>query len=243
MLAAIPKGSGLGTSSILASTVLGTLSDFCNLRWDKYTICSRTLVLEQMLTTGGGWQDQYGGVFGGVKLLESNPGIFQKPTVRWAPDSILTDPSAASVLLYYTGITRVAKNILAEIVKGMFLNGNQYLSILEEMKHHATKTYEAFQYGSLEQVAIAAGTTWQLNQRLDTGTNTPDTQAIINLISDYITSCKLLGAGGGGYMLIFAKDVEAAANVRRILNTNPLNNRARFVEWNISSQGFKVSRS
>jgi galactokinase/mevalonate kinase-like predicted kinase len=243
MLAAIPKGSGLGTSSILASTVLGTLSDFCNLKWDKYTICSRTLVLEQMLTTGGGWQDQYGGVFGGVKLLESNPGIFQKPTVRWAPDTILTDPSAASVLLYYTGITRVAKNILAEIVKGMFLNGNQYLSILEEMKHHATKTYEAFQYGDLEKVAIAVGTTWQLNQRLDGGTNTRDTQAIINLISDYITSCKLLGAGGGGYMLIFAKDVAAAADIRRILTTNPLNNRARFVEWNISSQGFKVSRS
>lgn len=243
MLAAIPKGSGLGTSSILASTVLGTLSDFCSLKWDKYTICSRTLVLEQMLTTGGGWQDQYGGVFGGVKLLESSPGIFQKPTVRWAPDSILTDPSAASILLYYTGITRVAKNILAEIVKGMFLNGNQYLSILEEMKHHATKTYEAFQYGDIEKVANAVGISWQFNQRLDSGTNTPDTQAIINLISDYIISCKLLGAGGGGYMLIFAKDVEAAANIRRILTTNPLNNRARFVEWSISPQGFKVSRS
>lgn len=243
MLAAIPKGSGLGTSSILASTVLGTLSDFCNLKWDKYNICSRTLVLEQMLTTGGGWQDQYGGIFGGVKLLESLPGIVQKPTVRWAPDTILTDPSAASILLYYTGITRVAKNILAEIVKGMFLNGNQYLSLLEDMKHHATKTYEAFQYGDLQKVAEAVGTSWQFNQRLDSGTNTPETQAIIHKISDYITSCKLLGAGGGGYMLLFAKDVAAAIQIRQILNTNPLNNRARFVEWNISTDGFKVSRS
>lgn len=243
MLAAIPKGSGLGTSSILASTVLGTLSDFCNLKWDKYSICSRTLVLEQMLTTGGGWQDQYGGIFGGVKLLESLPGIVQKPTVRWAPDTILTDPSAASILLYYTGITRVAKNILAEIVKGMFLNGNQYLSLLEEMKHHATKTYEAFQYGDLQKVAEAVGQSWKFNQQLDSGTNTPETQAIIHKISDYITSCKLLGAGGGGYMLIFAKDVAAAAQIRQILNANPLNNRARFVEWSVSPDGFKVSRS
>ncbi|WP_184548400.1 bifunctional fucokinase/fucose-1-phosphate guanylyltransferase [Mucilaginibacter sp. FT3.2] len=243
LLAAIPKGSGLGTSSILASTVLGTLSDFCDLKWDKYTICSRTLVLEQMLTTGGGWQDQYGGVFGGIKLLESNPGIFQKPTVRWAPEFIFTDASAASVLLYYTGITRVAKNILAEIVKGMFLNGSNYLSILEEMNHHALKTYEAFQYGDLQQVAQATGISWELNQRLDGGTNTPETQAIINRISDYIISCKLLGAGGGGYMLIFAKDVAAASLVRNALNTNPLNNRARFVNWSISRDGFKVSRS
>jgi galactokinase/mevalonate kinase-like predicted kinase len=243
LLAAIPKGSGLGTSSILASTVLGTLSNFCNLKWDKYTICDRTLVLEQMLTSGGGWQDQYGGVFGGVKLLESKPGLFQKPTVRWAPEFILTGEAAGSVLLYYTGITRVAKNILAEIVKGMFLNGNKYLSILEEMNDHAVKTYEAFQYGDLQQVAIATGISWQLNQNLDSGTNTPETQAIINLISDYMISCKLLGAGGGGYMLIFAKDLEAAARIRSTLNSKPLNNRARFVDWSISPHGFKVSRS
>lgn len=63
LLAAIPAGSGLGTSSILASTVLGAINDFCGLAWDKNDICSYTLVLEQLLTTGGGWQDQYGGVF------------------------------------------------------------------------------------------------------------------------------------------------------------------------------------
>ncbi len=244
LLAAIPKGSGLGTSSILASTVLGTLSDFCNLKWDKHTICSRTLVLEQMLTTGGGWQDQYGGVFGGIKLLESNPGIIQKPLVRWAPEHIFNDAAArSSVLLYYTGITRMAKNILTEIVKGMFLNGNKYLRILQEMNHHAIKTYEAFQYGNLQNVAFAVGKSWELNQRLDGGTNTPETQAIIDLIEDYIISCKLLGAGGGGYMFIFAKDAEAASRVRTILTENPINKRARFVDWSISADGFKVSRS
>ena len=56
-------GSGLGTSSILASTVLGAINDFCGLAWDRNDICSYTLALEQLLTTGGGWQDQYGGVF------------------------------------------------------------------------------------------------------------------------------------------------------------------------------------
>ena len=45
LLAAIPKGSGLGTSSILAATVLGALSDFCGLGWDSNEVCNRTLVL------------------------------------------------------------------------------------------------------------------------------------------------------------------------------------------------------
>jgi len=60
---------------------------------------------------------------------------------------------------------------------------------------------------------------------------------------DRALSGGLLGAGGGGYVLIFAKDIEAAARVRTILNTNPINKRARFVDWSISTDGFKVSRS
>ena len=54
LLSAVPAGSGLGTSSILAATVLGAVSDFCALAWDKNEIGRRTLVLEQLLTTGGG---------------------------------------------------------------------------------------------------------------------------------------------------------------------------------------------
>ena len=71
LLAAIPAGSGLGTSSILASTVLGAINDFCGLAWDRNDICSYTLALEQLLTTGGGWQDQYGGVFSRCQVASS----------------------------------------------------------------------------------------------------------------------------------------------------------------------------
>jgi len=113
LLAAIPKGSGLGTSSNLAATVLGTLSDFCGLNWDHHTIAYRTLILEQMLTTGGGWQDQYGGIFEGVKLLETEPGIQQMPGIKWLPDQLFTNRETRDMmLLYYTGVTRVARDIL-----------------------------------------------------------------------------------------------------------------------------------
>ena len=80
LLSAIPAGSGLGTSSILAATVLGAVNDFCSLAWDKNEIGRRTLVLEQLLTTGGGWQDQFGGVLGGVKLLDTQRGFDQLHT-------------------------------------------------------------------------------------------------------------------------------------------------------------------
>jgi len=244
LLAAIPKGSGLGTSSILASTVLGALSEFCSLGWDKHEICFRTLVLEQLLTTGGGWQDQYGGVFNGIKLLESEAGLIQKPVIRWAPDHLFTQQeNASSILLYYTGITRVAKNILAEIVRGMFLNSSSHLAIIKEIKQHALTTYDAVQQGNWEQLAAAINQSWVLNQRLDSGTNPLETQALLKPIEDYLSGLKLLGAGGGGYLLLFAKDMEAAGRIRHQLTTSPPNPRARFVDWSISKTGFQVTRS
>ena len=104
LLAAIPAGSGLGTSSILAATVLGALSDFCGLAWDKNEIGNRTLILEQLLTTGGGWQDQYGGVLHGLKLLQTGEGFHQNPSVRWLPEYLFTESEyRACHLLYYTG--------------------------------------------------------------------------------------------------------------------------------------------
>ena len=133
LLSAIPAGSGLGTSSILASTVLGAISDFCGLNWDKNEICNRTLILEQLLTTGGGWQDQYGGVLRGVKLLQTHAGMDQSPLVRWLPDYLFTGGEYQKChLLYYTGITRTAKGILAEIVRSMFLNSTEHLSTESE---------------------------------------------------------------------------------------------------------------
>jgi mevalonate kinase len=115
LLSAIPAGSGLGTSSILAATVLGALNDFCNLGWNKNEIGHRTLILEQLLTTGGGWQDQFGGILGGIKLLQTKSGLDQNPLVHWLPDALYTQPEYAQChLLYYTGITRTAKQILAE---------------------------------------------------------------------------------------------------------------------------------
>ncbi|MGC9344412.1 MAG: bifunctional fucokinase/fucose-1-phosphate guanylyltransferase, partial [Bacteroidales bacterium] len=183
LLAAIPKGSGLGTSSNLAATVLGTLSEFCNLKWDKHEISYRTLILEQMLTTGGGWQDQYGGVFEGVKLLETLPGIRQQPVIKWLPTQLFTSPGThGMMLLYYTGVTRVAKGILAEIVRSMFLNSAEHLSILEEMQVHAVETFETILGNDYNGLAEKVAYSWQLNQHLDPGTNPPEIQSILNPI-------------------------------------------------------------
>ena len=244
LLSAIPAGSGLGTSSILASTVLGAISDFCGLNWDKNEICNRTLILEQLLTTGGGWQDQYGGVLRGVKLLQTHAGMDQSPLVRWLPDYLFTGGEYQKChLLYYTGITRTAKGILAEIVRSMFLNSTEHLSILGGMKGHALDLYEAIQRGNFDEMGRLVGKIWKLNQALDPGTNPEAVETIIRRIDDYCLGYKLPGAGGGGYLYMVAKDPEAAIRIRSILTQNPPNSCARFVDMALSDKGLQISRS
>lgn len=244
LLSAIPAGSGLGTSSILASTVLGALNDFCSLGWDKNEIGINTLVLEQLLMSGGGWQDQYGGILHGVKLLETDKGFLQKPLVNWLPDYLFTNSEYKHChLLYYTGITRVAKNILAEIVRGMFLNSNEHLAILHDMKIHAKEMSKCIQHGNFSQYGKHILKTWEQKNKLDVGTNSPEIQYIIDLIKDYTLGYTLPGAGGGGYLYMVAKDPEATVRIRKVLYENRQNERARFVEMQLSKSGFQVSRS
>lgn len=244
LLSAIPAGSGLGTSSVLAATVLGTINDFLSLGWDKNEICHKTLVLEQLLTTGGGWQDQFGGVLQGVKLLQTCKGFEQQPIVHWLPTDLYTQPEyQACHLLYYTGITRTAKTILAEIVQKMFLNDHDQVALLREMKAHSLQMYEAIQRNDFKEMGKLVGKTWLQNQAIDAGTNPLEVKKLTDLIDDLCLGHKLPGAGGGGYLYMVAKDPEAAARIKVILNANRPNGNARFVGMSLSKTGLQVSRS
>jgi galactokinase/mevalonate kinase-like predicted kinase len=244
LLAAIPKGSGLGASSILAATLLGTLSEMLGLHWTLDDLFARTLALEQMLTSGGGWQDQAGGVANGLKLIETEAAVRQRLVIRWLPGQFFSGSCANQVtLLYYTGLTRVAHDILGEIVKGLFLNSSHHLNILEEIGQNALCAADALQRSHWTDLCLSVRRSWRLNQRLDSGTNPPAVRDILEKIADYVAAAKLLGAGGGGYMLILAKDPEAALRIRSTLTIAPPNPRARFVDLSLSTTGFQVTRS
>lgn len=244
LLAAAPKGSGLGTSSILASTVLAALSELCGLAWNRSVLFTRTLALEQLLTTGGGWQDQAGAIFRGIKLISTAPGLAQTPTLNWLPDYLFGHEFANHrILLYYTGVTRLAKNILAEIVRGIFLNSPSHLGLIAEIGANAEAAGAAIQQCDYDRLAAAVRNSWRLNQRLDAGTNPPEVQRILAAVQDQLAAAKLLGAGGGGYLLMLAKDDDAAVRIRQTLTLHPPNPLARFVNMSLSDTGLQVTRS
>ena len=71
----VPQGSGLGTSSILAAACVKALCEFTGIRYSESDLYGRVLCMEQMMSTGGGWQDQIGGVTDGIKYITSRPGL------------------------------------------------------------------------------------------------------------------------------------------------------------------------
>lgn len=243
MLAAIPKGSGLGTSSILAATILGVLSDLAGLNWDKVEIAQRTLALEQLLTSGGGWQDQVGGIFPGIKLVQTVPGLEQVPVVRWLPSRFFQGPEKARMLLYYTGITRIARDILGEIVRGIFLNSNSRLKTVDAIATAAGFCHDAIHRDDFDSFTEAVRRSWTLNQQLDGGTNPQSVQDILDTVADDLAAAKLLGAGGGGYLFMIANDLDAALRIRQRLEACPPNEGARFVDFSVSETGLQVTRS
>ncbi|MEM6803601.1 MAG: bifunctional fucokinase/fucose-1-phosphate guanylyltransferase [Bacteroidota bacterium] len=243
-LVAVPKGSGLGTISILAAAVLAALADVYQLGWDKYEICHKVLILEQMLTSGGGWQDQYGGVFPGIKYLKTRPGLGQELKIRQHSVELWKDPEyKPNMLLYYTGITRVAQNILGEIVRSMFLNTNRHMRNIHRIYQHGKDTNKVAKKYDYLSLANMISKSWELNKELDAGTNPPEIEQIFNQIGPYTTGAKLLGAGGGGFLFIMANDREAAKEIKRILEETPPNDLARFVEFEVSEKGLEIIRT
>jgi galactokinase/mevalonate kinase-like predicted kinase len=244
LLSAVPKGSGLGTSSILAATILGALNRACGLGWDEVSLYGRVLGVEQLLTTGGGWQDQAGALFRGIKLIETVPGPAQTPSVRYLPQHLFGPTHAnQTLLLYYTGITRLAKGILKEIVHDMFLGRFSTLQTLGMIRANAAALFNAVQQSDPAALHRCIARSWELNQRLDAGTTTPAINAIIARCQPDSTAVKLLGAGGGGYMLICAKTSEAGQRIRSRLEAKPPNRRARFIDFQPAERGLEVTVS
>ncbi len=182
---------------------------------------------------------------GGVKLLQSAKGLEQDILCRRLPSDLFTDPQYAPChLLFYTGLTRTAKDILAEIVRRMFLNHGAQIQMLRDMKHHVSDMYDAIQRDDFNRMGHLIGRTWKQKKGIDPGTNTPAVETITRLVDDLCLGYKLPGAGGGGYLYMVAKDPDAASRIRHILSTAPgLPDNSRMVDMSLSLRGLQITRS
>lgn len=241
-LAAIPSGSGLGTSSIMGAVLVAVIGRLIGRPPDSRELFHKVLQLEQELTTGGGWQDQIGGSVPGVKLISTAPGLVPDPRIHFFPPDVL-DPkrNGGLTLLYYTGIRRLAKNILQNVV-GRYLDRDRAaLATLAELERLPSQIGEALSSKDLPRFGKTIEAAWLLNKRIDPDSSNPVIERILARLAPLIHGAKLLGAGGGGFLLIVCRSERAARAVRRELESNPPNRLARFFDFGISPSGLEVT--
>ncbi|KAK2723185.1 hypothetical protein QYM36_001753 [Artemia franciscana] len=144
----LPHGSGLGTSSILASCIIAVLWKLKNskITIENEKLFHTVLKTEELLTTGGGWQDQVGGVVGGVKIGRCSNGSSFRITYEKIDSniSLLNE----NLKLIYTGKTRLAKNLLETVLQNWQNGEPEVTSALEELRLGSVECVRALQTGS-----------------------------------------------------------------------------------------------
>jgi galactokinase/mevalonate kinase-like predicted kinase len=241
-LAAIPKGSGLGTSSIMGAVLLAVINRMLGRTLSRDELFHNVLRLEQELTTGGGWQDQIGGSIGGLKLATTKAGLVPEATIRYVPADVL-DPrlNGGQTLLYYTGMTRLAKNILQNVVGRYLDRDRDAMSALGQLGRLASHMAEAMGRKDIQHFGQLIDTAWALNRQLDPHSTTPEIEELLSRIRPCLWGAKLLGAGGGGFLFLVAKSPADATKIIRLLEESPPNDRARFFDFQTSDLGLEVS--
>ena len=241
-LAAIPSGSGLGTSSIMGAVLMSIIGRVVGRPLAARELFHAVLKLEQELTTGGGWQDQIGGAIEGVKMITAEKGLVPDPRIHFVPADVL-DPAAngGRTLLYYTGLRRLAKNILHEVV-GRYLDRDRgAMETLRRLHAFPPLMAEAMGMRDMERFGELIDAAWKLNVDLDPDHTTPVIEELRARIRPHVWGAKLLGAGGGGFLLMVCKSAEDAAAVKRMLEKKPPNDKARFFDYAISRTGLVVT--
>jgi len=242
-LAAIPSGSGLGTSSIMGAVVLAVVQRVIGRSLTQRELFYGVLQLEQALTTGGGWQDQVGGVVGGVKMTTTERGLVPDPRIHFVPADVL-DPEAngGCTLLYYTGITRLAKNILQNVVSRYLDRERAAMATFERI--HAFPAIMADIMSRKDTAAFGhtLAEAWELQKEITAGSSTnPQIEALLARVEPYVYGARILGAGDGGFLLLVCKSPEDAAAVRDTLETDPPNDSARFFDFGVNTEGLVVT--
>ncbi len=237
----VPMGSGLGTSSILAAATLCALAEMSGERLGAQQLSDRVMDLEQLMTTGGGWQDQAGGIFPGAKLVSSGPGLRQRLRVQPVPwEREREDELQTLLILYYTGIRRIAKGLLQQVVGRYLARETATVQVLHSIKTLAMEMSYAMADGDWDYLGRLLDRHWELNQLLDPNTTNAPINTLLKLVRPYIRGAKLAGAGGGGFMMLLARSGEAAIELRQVLTDHSRVHGGAVYEWSIAKQGLRI---
>lgn len=215
----VPKGSGLGTSSILSAACVKAVFEFTGIEFTEEDLYAHVLAMEQIMSTGGGWQDQVGGATPGLKYMSSMPGLKQEIKVTHVelPESARKELDERFVLIY-TGQRRLARNLLRDVVGRYVGNEPDSLFALEEIQKTAALMRFELERGNVDGFAKLLDYHWELSKKVDAGSSNTLIEQIFSSIEEMIDGRLVCGAGGGGFLQVILKKGITREDVEKRLN-------------------------
>lgn len=196
--------SGLGTSAASAVAVVAAICRFKDYTLPtsvKSWVAEKAWEIEtQHIGLYGGRQDQYASAFGGFNAI-----MFQRDKIEVQPlnTKMITQLMPALVLVHTNKIRTDIK-----IQEGFKKLDSERIAKLTELKSLATGAFEHLEQGDIEAVGNLLDRSWEIKKLTNKGISTPELDNIYQNAKHYgAFGGKLLGSGGGGYML-FVVDPE-----------------------------------
>lgn len=202
----VPKGSGLGTSSILAAACLKAINTILNQNISNDCIYSQVFAAEQLMSTGGGWQDQVGGLTPGLKYFTAPPGMYQDIDVEYLhPSEEVMQELKDRFVLIYSGQRRLARNILRQEMNQCIRNDKKAISAIESIRELCVLMKYYLERGDVTKFARCISNQFELVKTIDKGASNTCIEYIFDICEDLIDGKSICGAGGGGFLQIILK--------------------------------------
>ena len=216
-IADIPsRGTGLGSSSAVTVGLLNALSTLAGNQMSPEELAEEACRIEiDILGQPIGKQDQYAAAIGGVNTI----GFLPDGSVSIDPLNLSEDAKNSiqnEFILVYTGLTRSASSVLRK-QKEMTASRFQELTAL---RHQAFEVRSALERHQLDSAAHFLEESWQIKRTLVDGITGEHLDQLHDLfLNSGATGAKLLGAGGGGFFLVHAPEVEIRKRITERLNS------------------------
>lgn len=213
-----PIGSGLGTSSTMVVCILKAFVEWLSLPLGDYEISRLAYEIERKdLSLSGGKQDQYAAAFGGFNFMEFLPNdmVIVNPlkVKRWIKDEL-----EASMLLYFTGVSRKGGEIIDEQRRKAASGDTTAVEAVHRIKQSALDMKNAILKGDMDEFARIIAQAWEDKKKMSQSITTPVIQKAFDVaLAAGAKAGKVSGAGGGGFIM-FVVDPRTRKRVERALS-------------------------
>ena len=202
----LPAGSGMGGSSSLSVALIGALNNYYNLGFSKHEIAQKAYDIERIeLKQKGGYQDQFAAAYGGFNFIEFSDGVKVIP-INTSTEMI--NELQFCLILCYIGGSHFSSDIQNEVLKGYNIEKKSFMEAMQDLKevaHSMRNIVESNNLSRLNEFGNLLHKGWVTKKSLSTKISNKKIENFYLTSRKFgVLGGKLLGAGGGGHLLLFS---------------------------------------